>query len=79
MPVMTALAVVALVVGSFIPGIGPNIRDHVGGLFTGAFQLLTHPLGSGLGSTGFWGANTDVGTDSTAGVIASQLGIPGIA
>lgn len=76
--VVAVLGVVALAIGSVIPGVGPNINAHVDGLITGALQLLTHPLGSGLGSTGFWGANLDVGTDSTAGVIASQLGLPGI-
>jgi hypothetical protein len=76
--VVAVVGVVALAVGSVIPGVGPNINAHVDGLITGALQLVTHPLGSGLGSTGFWGANLDVGTDSTAGVIASQLGLPGI-
>lgn len=76
--VVAIVGVVGLGVGSLVPGVGPNIAAHVDGLITGALQLLTHPLGSGLGSTGFWGANLDVGTDSTAGVIASQLGLPGI-
>lgn len=76
--IVVAVSIIVLGVGSALPGVGPNIRAHVDGLISGVVQLLIHPLGTGLGSTGFWGSNLDVGTDSTAGVLASQLGLPGI-
>ena len=75
---VTALTVVGLAIGSLIPGIDSNIRDHTLGLLTGVTQVIQHPLGSGLGSTGFWGENFAVGTDSTIGTIAGQLGLLGV-
>jgi hypothetical protein len=74
-PLLAALTAIGLAVGLAIPGIGDNIRDHLYGLMSGAVHLLQQPLGSGLGSTGFWGSGLRVGTDSTIGTIAGQLGL----
>lgn len=71
------LAVVGLVVGQFLPN-AVNFDRHVAGLMSGLLNLTTDPLGSGLGSTGFWGEDKKIGTDSTLGAVASQLGILGI-
>ena len=74
-PALAVLAAISLAVGLVIPGIEANVRDHLYGLMSGAVHLLQQPLGSGLGSTGFWGSGLRVGTDSTIGTIAGQLGL----
>ena len=67
---------VALWVGQFLP-VGVNLARHVTGLLTGLAHVVAQPLGSGLGSTGFWGQHVKIGTDSTLGAVTSQLGIAG--
>jgi hypothetical protein len=74
-PALVVLAAIGLLVGLAIPGIEANVRDHLYGLMSGAVHLLQEPLGSGLGATGFWGSGLRVGTDSTIGTIAGQLGL----
>jgi hypothetical protein len=73
-----AIAGVGLIVGQFLP-IATNLDRHVAGLLSGLLNVLTDPLGSGLGSTGFWGAQSRIGNDSTLGAVASQLGVLGAA
>ena len=67
---------VGLLVGQFLP-LGANLDRHLAGLGSGMLHVLTDPLGSGLGSTGFWGVQSSIGNDSTLGAVASQLGILG--
>ena len=63
----------ALAVVQVLP-IASNVDRHIGGLASGVGLTIEQPLGSGLGSTGFWGTQGTVGTDSTLGAVASQLG-----
>jgi hypothetical protein len=67
---------IALWVGQYLP-VGVNLTRHVTGLLTGLGHVVEQPLGSGLGSTGFWGQHVKIGTDSTLGALTSQLGIAG--
>ena len=65
-----------LSVGLLTP-FGNNLGLHLQGLASGIGHMIERPLGSGLGSTGFWGDIRFVGTDSTVGTIASQVGVVG--
>ena len=57
--------------------LGDNVARHIRGLTSGILYLLHSPFGVGLGTTGFWGERPSVGSDSTVGVIASQIGFLG--
>ncbi len=70
--------ILVLWIGQFLP-VGLNLARHLDGLASGLANVLVHPIGSGLGSTGFWGQRLSIGNDSTLGVVASQLGIAGAA
>ena len=72
-----AIVAVALLIGQLLP-VATNLDRHLQGLVTGLGHVLGHPVGSGLGTTGFWGTQGKIGTDSTAGAVASQLGVAGI-
>jgi hypothetical protein len=65
-----------LLVAQLLP-VATNVNRHLGGLLTGVGQLLTHPLGTGLGSTGYWGEIRRIGNDSTIGAVAAQTGVLG--
>jgi hypothetical protein len=77
------LLVVGVIVAAEVMPVGDNIRLHLAGLTSGVLQLVTHPFGAGLGSTGFWAVETNgaglVGRDSSIGSIASQVGVLGAA
>ena len=48
-----------MIVAAEVLPVGDNIRLHLAGLTSGALQLVTHPFGAGLGSTGFWAVETN--------------------
>jgi hypothetical protein len=50
---------------------------HLRGLTSGLEEMVDTPLGRGLGATGNWGRTVGAGNESTAGVVAAQLGIVG--
>jgi len=50
---------------------------HLRGLTSGLEEMLTKPLGRGLGTTGNWSRTPGSTSESTLGVIAAQLGIAG--
>jgi len=50
---------------------------HLRGLTSGLEEMLTKPLGRGLGATGNWSGTSGSTNESTVGVIAAQLGIIG--
>ncbi|TMB68238.1 MAG: glycosyltransferase family 2 protein [Chloroflexi bacterium] len=50
---------------------------HLRGLTSGLEEMLTSPLGRGLGATGNWSGIPGSTNESTLGVIAAQLGIAG--
>ena len=50
---------------------------HLRGLTSGLEEMLTNPLGRGLGATGNWSGTPGSTNESTVGVIAAQLGIIG--
>ena len=50
---------------------------HLRGLTSGLEEMLTKPLGRGLGSTGNWSGTPGSTNESTLGVISAQLGIIG--
>ena len=77
--VLAAGVVVILTFASQALPVATNVNRHLGGLLTGLGQLWTQPLGTGLGSTGYWGAIRYVGNDSTIGAIAAQVGLVGAA
>ena len=52
---------------------------HLRGLTSGLEEMLTRPLGRGLGATGNWSRTPGSTSESTVGVIAAQLGIAGFA
>ena len=52
---------------------------HLRGLTSGLEEMLTKPLGRGLGATGNWSRTPGSTSESTVGVIAAQLGIAGFA
>ena len=76
-----ALLVAGVIVAAEVLPVGDNIKLHLAGLTSGVLQLVTHPLGAGLGSTGFWAVGTNgaglIGRDSSIGSIASQVGLLG--
>jgi hypothetical protein len=47
------------------------------GLTSGLEEMVTDPLGRGLGATGNWSGTAGSTNESTLGVIAAQLGIVG--
>jgi hypothetical protein len=75
--VAIGLVVVGLLVLSPVLPLGENVARHIRGLTSGMLHLLEAPLGAGLGSTGFWGERPSVGSDSTVGVLVSQIGFVG--
>jgi len=76
-----AFFVIAVITAAEVLPVGDNIRLHLAGLTSGVLQLVTHPFGAGLGSTGFWAAETNgaglIGRDSSVGSVASQIGVLG--
>lgn len=52
---------------------------HLRGLTSGLEEMLTKPLGRGLGATGNWSRTPGSTSESTVGVIAAQLGMAGFA
>jgi len=50
---------------------------HLRGLTSGLEEMLTKPLGRGLGATGNWSGTPGSTNESTLGVISAQLGIIG--
>ena len=70
-----AVGLAALVIGLLLP---LNIPAHLKDLASGLEAMLSRPLGIGLGTTGYWGLDSQIGGDSTIGGIASQLGWPGL-
>jgi hypothetical protein len=76
-----AFLVIAVIAAAEVLPVGDNIRLHLAGLTSGVLQLVTHPFGAGLGSTGFWAAETNgaglIGRDSSVGSVASQIGVLG--
>ncbi len=71
--VVGLFGLVALAVAQVLP-VASNVERHLAGLISGVSLSMEQPLGAGLGSTGFWGTQGKVGTDSTLGAVASQLG-----
>lgn len=71
-----AVVIIVAIVGSQLP---INVDRHAGGLLSGLESLVAHPMGLGIGATGGFGADSGIGTDSTIGVLASQLGLLGLA
>lgn len=55
-----------------------TVQAHVDGLSSGLEKMMEEPLGIGLGVAGAWGEAPEVGSDSTVGTIAAQLGFPGL-
>jgi len=53
-------------------------QAHVNGLTSGLEQMLKEPGGKGLGTAGAWSEATEVGSESTVGTLAAQLGVPGL-
>ena len=51
---------------------------HLDGLRSGLDQMLEKPLGLGLGEAGNWSDAPEAGGESTVGVVAAQLGFPGL-
>jgi hypothetical protein len=51
---------------------------HLDGLRSGLDQMLKKPLGLGLGEAGNWSDAPEAGGESTVGVVAAQLGVPGL-
>jgi hypothetical protein len=74
---LVLIAGIGIIVGVLLP-LGDNVMRHLHGLASGAGQILSAPFGTGLGTTGFWGERVSIGTDSTEGAIASQLGLLGL-
>ncbi len=54
-------------------------RAHVNGLTSGLNRMLDDPAGAGLGAAGAWSQAPEVGSESTVGTLAAQLGVPGLA
>jgi hypothetical protein len=50
---------------------------HLRGLTSGLEEMLTKPLGRGLGATGNWSRTPGSTSESTLGVISAQLGMAG--
>jgi len=51
---------------------------HLDGLRSGLDRMLDEPLGVGLGGAGNWSDAPEAGGESTVGVVAAQLGAPGL-
>ena len=56
----------------------PGAQAHVNGLITGLEKMWEEPLGAGLGAAGGWSKAPEVGSESTVGTLAAQLGAPGL-
>ncbi len=52
---------------------------HINGLNSGLEQMVRDPLGLGLGAAGAWSEAPEVGSESTVGTLAAQLGVIGFA
>jgi hypothetical protein len=65
-------------IGAHPPGSTADAASkHLRGLTSGLEEMLTKPLGRGLGATGNWSGTPGSTNESTVGVIAAQLGIIG--
>lgn len=65
-------------IGEHPPGSTADAASkHLRGLTSGLEEMVDHPLGRGLGTTGNWGRAAEGGSESTVGVIAAQLGLIG--
>ena len=53
-------------------------QAHVNGLTSGLRQMLEDPGGIGLGTAGAWSEAPEIGSESTVGTLAAQLGVPGL-
>jgi hypothetical protein len=65
-------------IGAHPPGSTADAASkHLRGLTSGLEEMVTDPLGRGLGATGNWSGTAGSTNESTLGVIAAQLGIVG--
>jgi len=65
-------------IGAHPPGSTADAASkHLRGLTSGLEEMLTQPLGRGLGATGNWSGEPGSTNESTVGVIAAQLGVIG--
>jgi hypothetical protein len=65
-------------IGAHPPGSTSDAASkHLRGLTSGLEEMVTDPLGRGLGATGNWSGTAGSTNESTLGVIAAQLGIVG--